>query len=199
MEDLIPESTMLALVLTAAALFGAPKYAGSGCPAGSIAYTPTPTAFTVLFDSFVSVAGTGAPARANLETCTIHIPVTVPAGMQFAIDSVDWRGFAKVDAGGYALLSTYYRISGKNFVQIGTGRETLIYGPKQLDLFRRDKFAGAEAKRWSPCGGSFDLTLSSYVITAQAKKNASAYLAIDSSDGAASLRPNVSWRKCPTK
>ncbi len=187
---------MMWTLLAAAALFGTPQYSGTGCPAGSIAYLPTPTAFTVLFDSYVSVAGTGAPARADLKTCTIKIPVEVPADMQFAVDSVDWRGFSKVDAGGYALLSTYFLVSGKGFAQVGTSKETIVTGPKELDLSRRDTFKGAEKNRWSPCGGKMDLTLSSYVLTAAAKKDASSYLALDSADGAASLRSNVTWRKC---
>lgn len=175
--------------------FGEPTYSGSGCPDGSIAFAPTETAFTMLFDSYSASAGTGATWRDTFKTCTIDIPVEVPAGWQIAIDSVDYRGYASVTEKATASLKSWYHIWGKGWSNYGTSRESIFKGPADTDYFRRDVSTSSERNRWSKCGGSHKLRLHSYLY-AHARRGANALIQMDAADGAASLRYGMTWKRC---
>lgn len=169
---------------------------GNGCPDGSASYLPTATAFTVLFDSYVATAGQGAPQGDAVKSCFVNAKVTVPAGWQFAIDTVDYRGFVSVQKGAGALMGSWFLMSGKGTADFGASRESVFKGPSQVDYTRRDQHIGLEAKRWTACGGGkYDVTLFSYIFLASVNK-AQAYMSVDSADGAGSLKTAVTWRKC---
>ncbi len=175
--------------------FGTPESSGTGCAQGTIAFSPTESAFTVLFDSYVASAGAGSTKGDATKFCFIKIPVTVPDGYQIKMESVDYRGFANVSQGASAQIQSWFLLSGKGFASLGQSKPTRIVGEQELDFFRRDVPGGKEKHQWSPCGGEFDLHLASYVITA-AKKKAQAYVAVDSADGAVGLQAGVNMRKC---
>lgn len=175
--------------------FGTPKSSGTGCPQGTIAFAPTESAFTVLFDSYVASAGVGSSKGEATKFCFIKIPVTVPAGYQIKMESVDYRGYANVTKGASAQIQSWFLITGKGFASLGQSKPTRLVGAQEVDFFRRDVPGGKEKSQWSPCGGKFELHLASYVLTAATKK-ALAYVAVDSADGAVGLRGGVAMRKC---
>ena len=172
------------------------KTSGNGCPSGSASFLATPTAFTVLFDSYVVTAGQDSTPHDLVRSCFVNMKVNVPAGWQLAIDSVDYRGFVSVNKGASAVMDSWYLLSGKGTADFGTGRLSTYKGDAEVDFLRRDQHIGPDVTRWTKCGGGkYDMTLFSYIAVAAIRKS-SAYMAVDSADGAGSLKTAVQWRRC---
>jgi len=86
-------------------------YAGSGCPAGSVANATdeTKTVLTLLYDSYVAQVGPGTLPADHRKNCQINLDVHYPSGWQFSLFSVDYRGFEDLDSGVTGKqVATYY-------------------------------------------------------------------------------------------
>eukprot|EP01126_Amoeba_proteus_P038757 TRINITY_DN4055_c0_g1_i7.p1 TRINITY_DN4055_c0_g1~~TRINITY_DN4055_c0_g1_i7.p1 ORF type:complete len:148 (+),score=18.76 TRINITY_DN4055_c0_g1_i7:181-624(+) len=69
------------------------QYAGSGCPAGSVAQVidPSRTVFTLIFDRFIAQDGPNVDYSETTKNCQINVDLRVPQGWQYSIVSVDYR------------------------------------------------------------------------------------------------------------
>lgn len=166
--------------------FGEPVYSGSGCPAHSVSSLRTEDAFTLLFDSY----GVESTGRAATKNCHLRIPVSVPAGWSAEVTSVDYRGFARLDKGALAILTTWFRFGLRQF---GGSIPTVLKGVRDDDFFRRDTafhFPGSQ----TVCGKTtvqLDLWT---ILTAAAPARREAIAALDSADGALSF--SLRWKPC---
>lgn len=175
--------------------YGEPSYSGSGCPQDSVAMGTSPTAFTLLFDSFIAEDGDGVRARENTKVCTVRVPVSVPSGYQIAIDSVDHRGFVSLsDKRAWGVLKTWFRVKGNMWVTNGSSQADYFRGPLDEDYFRRD-LVKKHHRQWSPCGGSFHFDVHTYMHV-HAARHESALITLDASDGAMSTRYGMEVRRC---
>src|SRR5688500_3914348 len=77
------------------------RYAGTGCPAGSVAENVSfdKLAFTLLFDKYVAEAGPRVPNRDKRKNCVVNIVLDFPSGWSFTILDIDTRGYASLDRG----------------------------------------------------------------------------------------------------
>jgi hypothetical protein len=86
-------------------------YAGSGCPAGSVANATDAAkdVLTLIYDQYVAQIGPGTMPTDHRKNCQINLDVHYPQGWQFSVFSVDYRGFEALDAHvtGHQ-LATYY-------------------------------------------------------------------------------------------
>jgi hypothetical protein len=174
--------------------YGEPAYRGSGCPDGSVALGTSPTAFTLLYDSFIAEDSDGVRARERTKVCAIRVPVSVPAGYQISIDSVDHRGYVSLTEKAWGYLKTQFRVKGKAWHNFGTSKRDYFVGPLDEDYFRRDEVKRSN-RQWSPCGGTFYFDIYTHMHV-DAKRYNQALLTLDSSDAAMSTRYGIDVRKC---
>lgn len=178
---------------------GRAQAAGNGCPQGtmSVVFAPDNLSFSVLFDQFIAEAG-GRQRRDNM-SCTVTVPVEVPAGMQMEITRVDYRGFAGLPAQAHGLLQSVIAFRGPR----GGDRDrlTLRYqfrGPL-MDNYEISTDTLNDGPRdeseLSPCGGDVQLRITSQLrLVTHAGEPAS--LTLDSIDGSANAIYYVNWRAC---
>lgn len=98
-------------------------YAGSGCPAGSVANATdaTKTVLTLLYDNYVAQIGPGTQPADHRKNCQINLEVHYPGGWQFSLFSVDYRGFEDLDSGVTGMQVATYYFSGEGS-QVGCTR-----------------------------------------------------------------------------
>lgn len=86
-------------------------YAGTGCPAGSVASTSSndKTVLTLLYSNYVASIGPGTAVTDRRKNCQVTLNVHYPGGFQYSIFSADYRGYEELDAGVTGTqLATYY-------------------------------------------------------------------------------------------
>ena len=87
------------------------NYAGTGCPAGSVAPTLSDdkTLLTLGFDKYVAQSGPNSPASDQRKNCQLTLKLRYPNGLQYSIFTADYRGYASLRKGSTGTCkSTYY-------------------------------------------------------------------------------------------
>jgi len=171
-------------------------WAGSGCPAGSVAGNLAPdfTAFTLLFDSYVAEIGPGLPLSLSRRNCQILIDLDFPQGWSYSVFDVDYRGFVNVPSGVSGIQQSNYNFQG----ELLTGRlATTMSGPRNGDYLIRDTL-GLDALVWSPCGAQRALIINSSVRLVNNTGNLSAQglMTTDSINGKVIHIYGLQWRRC---
>jgi len=115
--------------------FGAPRYSGSGCPRGSVSFLPTEDAFTILFDSYVAERGNNLALRESFKQCFIQVDVEVPAGFTAAIETIDYRGFTRVEDKVKSYVMSSFSFGS---LQLGSSPIKQFRGPQETDFLKRD-------------------------------------------------------------
>lgn len=135
-------SSFPSMSVAAGLTLGTPTYGGSGCPAGSAAVSVSPDGkeISVLFDKFI--------VKNSRKNCGLTIPVTVPAGFQISLFTIDYRGYVGPSTTGR--LSTDYFFSG----QLTRPSVKIING--ETDYSLRDNVG---AVTWSACGAKDNMRL----------------------------------------
>lgn len=167
--------------------------AGDGCPANSIStnISPDAQAFTMIFGEFqVVVEPEGKPQRV-VRRCGVSVGLDVPVGWQFAVISLDQRGYADLPQGTRAKLTTEISFSDQ---RSGRKVRTRLVGPTATD-FQISKQVRLAASKWSRCGGQTSLEVDLEAVV-RVKKNQGAYLSIDSLDGEFNQTLGLKWQKC---
>jgi hypothetical protein len=171
-------------------------YAGTGCPAGTVAGSISADAksFNLLFDSFVAEAGPGVPLIQSRKNCQLAINLHVPNGWSFSIATIDYRGYAQLEDKVIGLQrSTYY--FGGSLQQVSA--ETQLVGPTEQDYVIRDQVP-LVGNVWSKCGVDRPLNINTQVRVNNSK-NTSGYgmLTTDSIDGQVEQVWGLIWKPCP--
>ncbi len=169
------------------------SYAGSGCPAGTVAnvLADDAKAFTLLFDSYVAEGGPGIPLSAGRKNCQIAVDLRFPQGWSYTIVDVDYRGYAKVDAGALGTQKTTYYFAG----QTGSASmKTDFPGPYAKDYQIRNSL-GLAAAVFSPCGVNRALNLNTQVRV-QTSGSQRALMTLDSIDGQVTHQYGLQWQLC---
>jgi hypothetical protein len=196
-------SALIVLAVSGTALAAGPNpsqvriagisYAGSGCPAGSVAESMSPDAkaFTLLFDSYIAEAGPGVSLANGRKNCQIAVDLRFPQGWSYTIFDVDYRGYAQLERGTTGTQkTTYYFQGGSSQASL----QTNYAGPKDADYHIRDSL-GLDALVWSPCGATRAVNMNTQVrVTASGGRRA--LMTIDSIDGQLTHRYGIQWRRC---
>lgn len=173
---------------------------GNGCPEGTVssALSPDKTALSILFDQFKAAAGDGsaAPHQAKA-TCSIRVPLSIPAKYQVQLVKVDIRGFNNLGDHSASRVSTTL---GYDFNWHGWSIP--FYRSEQHETFRgplTDEFeltSSIKGPHWSPCGQSITLVINSKIQDVSTTGSI-AETEIDSLDAVtAPFSMNLKWRKC---
>ncbi len=171
------------------------SYAGSGCPAGSVAGNTSPDrqAFTLLFDQYVAEVGPGVPFNQKRKNCQINVDLDFPQGWSYSILTVDYRGYVALEGGVKGAQQSSYYFQGQGSTAT---LKTNMFGPIDQNYQIRDTL-GLSAVVWSPCGAQRALNINSQ-LTVDNAGSASRHglLTTDSIDGQLHLVYGIQWQRC---
>lgn len=170
-------------------------YAGSGCPAGSVAENISPDlkAFTLLFDNYIAEVGPGIPAREKRKNCQINVDLAFPQGWSYTIFTVDYRGFMSLEARVTGLQKSSYYFQGSRAT---ASLQSTFRGPTDEDYQVRDTL-GLNALVWSPCGANRALNINTQIRVDNSRNRRGLGLAtLDSIDGQLQQIYGIRWRRC---
>ena len=158
-------------------------YAGSGCPAGSVAnnVSPDAQAFTLLFDNYLVEVGPGVPFGASRKNCQLNITFDCPAGWSFALVDLDTRGYVALEPGVRGIQRTAFYFQG----DATTGSfDRELNGPMDEDFHVRDTVA-APSRIWGHCGANSRALNINTSVRLDNSRNRSAHglFTVDSIDG----------------
>ncbi|KLU89181.1 hypothetical protein MAPG_08155 [Magnaporthiopsis poae ATCC 64411] len=168
-------------------------FAGSGCPAGSVAgqISGDLTYLTLLYDKFIAEAGKGVGATQNRKNCQLNVKLRFPQGWQFSIFKADYRGYAKIPRGETGTCKATYYFSGESRQVSST---LTLRGPYDDNYLKTDELP-VESTVWSPCGIEGLLNINSEVRVTSSTSN-NVLLTVDSTDLKFTQLHYLQWQKC---
>lgn len=169
---------------------------GSGCSAGTaaVAANADNTAFTVTYSDYLAAAGAGASPLDFRKNCQLSLVLDVPAGFTYAIQSVDYRGYAYLADGASGLeQASYYHMGSP---ETTTSSET-FEGPYDNNWQVTDSKEWAELV-WAPCGEqrNFNVNTELRVYRGSSDGQATSLMTMDSTDSAVSTKYHLAWKEC---
>lgn len=203
LKKLVMVGSAFAMLAASSAYADAPSYvrvrsinfAGSGCPAGSVATNVSPDlqAFTLLFDNYIAEVGPGISAREKRKNCVVNVDLDFPQGWTYTVFTVDYRGFLDLERGLTATQQTSYYFQGSS----STARLASNFaGPAARDYQVRDTL-GVTSLIWSPCGASRSLNMNTEVrVDNTRNRSGSGIMTLDSIDGQLKHIYGVQWKRC---
>jgi hypothetical protein len=171
------------------------NYAGTGCPAGSVAQSVSPDAhqFTLLFDSFVASAGPGVAITESRKNCQVNVQLHVPQGWSYSITTVDYRGYVSLDPYVTGVQQSTYYFAG--YLNQATASTTFT-GQLDQDYLNRDTLA-MQNLVWSPCGAQRNLNINTSVrVNNRFNPGGQGLLTVDSLDGQVAQIYHLQWQQC---
>lgn len=170
------------------------SFAGSGCPAGSVAgqLSSDLTTITLLYDSFVAQAGANTKAADMRKNCQLNVKLQYPSGWQFSVFKADYRGYAALQKGDSGTCKATYYFSGD---QKQVSSTLQLNGPFNDNYVKTDSF-GVESTVWSPCGKEGMLNINSEVRITPIGTTHSALMTVDSQDLKFTQIHYLQWQSC---
>jgi hypothetical protein len=173
------------------------NFAGSGCPAGTVAigFSDDKTNVNLAFDSYIASIGPGIAVTENRKNCLINFNIEYPPGWSYTIYSTDYRGFVSLDPKVTALQkSTYYFSNTPGQFEA----QSTWTGPYSEDYYFTDTF-DALAVVWSPCKSATNtLNINTQIRLDNSKdKTATGMITTDSITHKVVHVLGVAWQKCP--
>jgi hypothetical protein len=149
----------------------------------------------VTYSEYLAQAGVGAKPTDVRKNCQINVIVNVPQGFTYAIDQVDYRGFAHLEAGAKGTERANYYFQGSSQTLFVSHPFT---GPYNDDWHATDQ-VGIAALVFAPCGEKRNLNINTELRvdggTSDLKKTTS-FMSMDSTDSAISTVYHFAWKQC---
>ncbi|RJQ66885.1 DUF4360 domain-containing protein [Pseudonocardiaceae bacterium YIM PH 21723] len=167
---------------------------GSGCRPGTatVAVSGDRKSFTVTYSEYLAKAGRGTTSTDRRKDCQLNLEVHVPEGHTYAIQKVDYRGFASLTRGASGNLDASYYFAGLSPTQQRGHRLT---GPKS-DNWQFTDQSDIETMIYKPCGEDRNFNIKT-ALRANARQTAEqSFLSIDSTDVDFSSRYYFAWKRC---
>jgi hypothetical protein len=175
------------------------KSSGDACRAGTVSVNVSDDreAFTVSFADFVAEKGPNATGERR-RACRLVFDTEQDANWEYAVLSVNMRGFVQLEAG----------VTGRQETQFGTrGVETdnvrEFVGPIEED-YVTSQSTNISSVRWSGCRANASDRVRDFVVKATAVlrgggAKASGLLTVDTIDGQLEQVYELLWRRCGDK
>ena len=153
-----------------------------GCPDGtfSIVTAPDGSSVSILFDNF-KVEGTDANAGFARMTCSLEIPLHLPAGTSLGVTSFDYRGFAHLEEKQRGELSVAYG-TGSGERNRGRRHGDKLKGVYDGDFLFTERLKGGLLKRMG-CGDEAVLNFAATLMIESKKGPKHGQMTLDSVDG----------------
>lgn len=175
-------------------VLGRPAYGGTGCPAGtaSVTLSPDQDAISILFDQFVTEAGSATGRRVDRKSCNLSVPVRVPQGYSVSVFKTDYRGYNLVpESGAYNRLDTEYFWAGVR----GPRFRKTYSGPTNENYIQSNGII-VNAIVWTPCGASVTLRVNSSIMSQSNPQMDETMMTVDSADISSGFIYHIQWRRC---
>lgn len=173
------------------------KVNGSGCrkPTTQVAVSPDGEAFTVTYSEYLAQVGVGAKPNDYRKDCRITLRLDIPAGLTYAIQEVDYRGFGLLEPGASGVQSASYQFQTQPKPEPASHT---FRGPFNDGWLNADVTDPAD-RSWSPCGKSRKLTIDTELRVSAGTsdpKTTTSMLGMDSTDGSIKTTYRFIWRSC---
>lgn len=169
------------------------RFNGTGCRSGTAALNISPDrrALTLIFNEYSVDASTGQPSHRK-KSCDIDVRMKVPDGWTFALATVDYRGYAGLEAGTSGWQESRVQFAPGPMVKLGGMSLT---GPYDGD-FQVHNDAPATRPN-APCSGpTRGMKLKTDIGVETPPRGGNAYLAVDSADTEVSQLYQIVWKRC---
>ncbi len=178
-----------------------PSLGGNGCPEGTVgvAISPDNTTLSVIFDNYIVQAGRSAGTKRDVKTCSVRMPLEVPAGFQFTVVKLDYRGYNMIPRNGRTgYLAIYSFLDANSGKQMGRRirRQKTFRGPLDEEYVLSSDISAEPV--WSRCGKSINFQINTRAVAISNAKNDDVMGTIDSLDAAAGSRVeyHLLWQAC---
>lgn len=190
-------------VVDTAVTFEQPSASGNGCPANTVgvALTPDKKTLSLIFDAFIAEAGNSSGLKKDIKKCTVTVPMVVPAGLQFTVVKIDYRGYNLVPEKAKNRYITMYSLTDSKNRQVSRRVRRQFEFPGAVD----DLYTvSSEIKNaiWSPCGKDVNMRIDARAIATTNKAGDDTMATIDSLDaavGSTKAGYHLMWRKCSSR
>ncbi|KAF8464688.1 hypothetical protein BDZ91DRAFT_628573, partial [Kalaharituber pfeilii] len=171
------------------------EYAGTGCPAGSVAavLAVDGSNVAIAFDAYVASVGPGIAITENRKNCLININLVYPQGWSYTIHDTDYRGFVSLDDKVTALQKSTYFFTGETDQMEAWSSWT---GPIELDYKFTDTIEKA-AIVWSSCDAKTTLNINTQIrVDNKANKAGSGLITTDVITHKVTHVLGFQWKQC---
>ena len=173
------------------------SYAGPGCAQGTVAQNLSPDgqALTLIFSQYQVEGGLTGPTHQQVAQrgCELTLAMRVPAGWQFSIDSVVFRGFASLEQGTRGVHNATFRYAASPLDTFLELAQATFQGPYD-DSYESVNKIRYDALGWSPCTATDGQVLK---IRSMIQVNGRhGLIGVDSQDVAVAERYGLSYRRC---
>jgi hypothetical protein len=169
---------------------GSITYNGSGCPpnSASIALAEDRSSFTIIFSEFVASKSPGSSPRDARKDCTITVNLVYPEKWSFAIQAIDYRGYAQLPDGITAIHRSRFNFQGSN---PKPSTRTTMVGPLNDDYFIREE----QPLEFADCRARMRGRIRT-VLQLRGDSPQPAQLTIDSVDNSVTQTYTIEWKEC---
>jgi hypothetical protein len=179
----------------------AAQWGGEGCAQGSVgaALTQDSKTLSLIFDNYSVQAGKNFGQKRDIKNCSITLPLEVPAGFQFMVVKLDYRGFNSIPKNARTRYLTIYsfldEISGKQ-ISRRIRRHYDFRGPLEEEYTISSDVSSQPV--WSRCGKNVLFRIDTRAVAITNGQGEDVLGVIDSID--ASVGQNVQyhllWQSC---
>lgn len=179
-----------------------PSLGGNGCPEGTVgvAISPDNKILSVIFDNYVVQAGRSTGKKRDVKTCSVRMPLEVPAGFQFTVVKLDYRGYNSIpnNKGRTSYLAIYSFLDAATGKQVGRRirRQKTFRGPLDEEYILSSDISAEPV--WSRCGKSMNFQINTRAMAISNGKNEDVMGTIDSLDASvdSKVEYHLLWQAC---
>src|SRR5690606_11123961 len=126
------------------------------------------------------------------KNCQLSLTINVPSGFTYAVQSVDYRGYAYLARGatGFQQAGYYHQGSPETSYSSAT-----FEGPYDDNWHARDSKEMAELV-YAPCGEQRNLNINTELRVYRGNSDETSIMTMDSTDGAVSTIYHLAWKEC---
>jgi len=172
---------------------------GSGCPRRTVScdISSDRTIVTLGFDEFQTFIGRGRAAADRDKNCEIHLNLHYPGGYTFAVVDATYHGFAQLDNGVNASLSSTYSFQTGNAATVSTSTDLGgSTGFTQGQVYTKHDQVPTSRRVRSPCGGNVNMLIRTRINLASTNASASGSVSGDDATIAFTQQVHFGWEKC---
>lgn len=171
------------------------KWAGSGCPVGSVARTLSndKQTVTLMFDNYVASVGPGIVITESYKNCQINIKLHIPQGWTYTVFQTQYRGYYSLESGVKGTQKSIYYFSGDT--RQWSAQSTFV-GPASQDYHFWDNIA-TDTWVYCQCGATTSLNINTSLRMQSANpKKYSGFMSTDSIDHKVIHVLGLQWKRC---
>jgi hypothetical protein len=170
---------------------------GTGCPEGEVvtSISEDGQAFSIFFDNF-TIETNGEIRRGTQvarSSCELRLQFQAPAGWQYSLMQMDFRGFGNIPKHGHGYVHTSFKNEKHGWRWL---RPMILRGPVADEYFF-SRSTPVDTSVWSSCEGAPRTLRLNTTLTLITPNRTSGLITLNSLDGELTQQKfRVEWRRC---